>query len=121
MGTKIDEFIEGTPYPKNKVKGDLEAPKRLGECITQCTQHRQKLYGSVSRTMKFILPENYSAKCHAYEKDLDNLLKRFQDALSTTVLSEADGKDGAIVKLIASKRPAQGSEPTGAKMILEEL
>lgn len=121
MATIIDEFIEGIPYSKNKVKGDIEAPKRWSATIIRCTRHLPKLHGRVSMTVKFILPKDKYPSDHPHGTDLDNLLKRFQDALGETVLSETPGKDGAIVKLTASKRQARGGEPTGVNLILKEL
>jgi Holliday junction resolvase RusA-like endonuclease len=71
--------------------------------------------------VKFILPSDKYPKDHPHGSDLDNLLKPFLDAIGATVLSEAEGKDGAIVRLSVSKRKARGSEPTGARLVLNEL
>jgi Holliday junction resolvase RusA-like endonuclease len=52
--------------------------------------------------------------------DLDNLLKRLQDALNQTVLRSAPGKDGAVVSLIARKRPATDGEPIGVRLVIRD-
>jgi Holliday junction resolvase RusA-like endonuclease len=45
---------------------------------------------------------------------LDNLLKRFQDALNVTIFSEAKGKDSCIISLTATKVKVTSSEEAGA-------
>ena len=96
----------------------MEAPKRWNEAVEQATQHLPKVHGRVSMNVKFILPKDKYHKDHPYGTDLDNLLKRFLDAVGTTVLSETEGKDGAIVRLSVSKRKVRGNEKTGVRMIL---
>ena len=121
MTVHIDEFIEGIPYSKDKVKGDVQAPNRWSEEVKRATQHLPKVSGRVSMNMKFVLPADKYPLDHPYGPDLDNLLKRFLDALGCTVLSKAKGKDGAVVKLTVSKREARKGEATGVRMILNEL
>ena len=121
MKIHVDKFIEGIPYPKDKVKGDTEAPKRWSEAVEQATQHLPKVHGRVSMNVKFVLLKDQHPKDHPYGPDLDNLSKRFLDALCETVLSKVEGKDGAIVRLTVSKRKARKNELPGVRMILNEL
>ncbi|MFC1939914.1 RusA family crossover junction endodeoxyribonuclease [Chloroflexota bacterium] len=121
MKIHIDEFIEGIPYSKDKVRGDVEAPKRWSKTVEEATQHLPKVHGRVSINVSFILPKDKYPKDHPQGPDLDNLLKRFLDALCATVLSEAEGKDGAIVKLTVSKKQVRSAELSGVRMILNEL
>jgi hypothetical protein len=48
-----------------------------------------------------------------YGSDLDNLLKRFQDALNETIFSEAKGKDSCIISLTASKIKVSSAKEAG--------
>ena len=121
MTIRIDKFIEGIPYPKIKTRGDVQAPSRWSAAVKSATQYLPKVSGRVSMNVKFILPADKYPSDHPYGPDLDNLLKRFLDALGRTVLSKAEGKDGAVVKLTVSKRKAREGEATGVRMILNEL
>lgn len=118
---RIDVFIKGIPYSQQKVRGDREAADRWTQSIVQATKNLPKVKGPVSMNLKFVLPADKYPLDHPYGSDLDNLVKRFLDALGHTVLSKAEGKDGAIVRLSVSKRKASKGEPTGVRMILNEL
>lgn len=48
--------------------------------------------------------------------DLDNLLKRFCDALKETVLRGVLGKDGCVVQIEASKIKVESKELAGAQL-----
>jgi Holliday junction resolvase RusA-like endonuclease len=58
---------------------------------------------------------------HLYGNDLDNLVKRFCDALKTTVLADAPGQDGAIVMLEAAKARVDRPEEAGARFEIIEV
>ena len=118
---RIDEFIEGIPYSKYKTRGDTEAADTWTRVVRSKTRNLPKVKGRVSMNLKFVLPADKYPADHPYGPDLDNLLKRFLDALGHTVLSKAEGKDGAVVRLSVSKRKASKGEPTGVRMILNEL
>ena len=121
MGIDIDKFIEGIPYPKDKVMGDVQAAKKWTQVVQQATAGFPKVKGAVNMNLTFVLPENKYPTDHPYGPDLDNLVKRFFDALNTTVFSMVPGMDGAVVKLTVSKRKVRKGKPTGARMILNEL
>jgi len=121
MTIRIDKFIEGIPYPQSKVRGDIHAPGRWSEAVKSATQYLPKVSGRVSMNLKFILHEDMFPPDHPHGTDLDNLLKRFLDAIGTTVLSKAEGKDGAVVRLTVSKRKVRRGESTGVRMIVNEL
>jgi Holliday junction resolvase RusA-like endonuclease len=117
----IDVFIKGVPYCQSKVKGDLGAGKRWTQVVIQATQNLPKVKRPCSASIAFILPEDkYPADC-PYGPDLDNLLKRLFDALTNTIFSEIDSKDGSVIELIASKREASRGEPIGARVTVNEL
>jgi Holliday junction resolvase RusA-like endonuclease len=69
----------------------------------------------------FLLPASHFPADHPFGNDLDNLLKRFCDALQQTVLSHAPGKDGAIVCLEAAKAKVNSDEEAGAQFELIEI
>jgi Holliday junction resolvase RusA-like endonuclease len=50
--------------------------------------------------------------------DLDNLLKRFFDALQKTVFSEAPGGDGCVIEVRARKRKVPSSADAGADLTI---
>ena len=83
----LDMFIEGIPYSKSKVRGDLDAPKRWTQAVKHATRALPKVKGRASLNLTFVLPKDKYPKDHPYGPDLDNLLKRFLDAIGTTVLS----------------------------------
>ena len=121
MTVRIDEFIEGIPYSKDKVVGDIQAAERWTEVVKQTTVALPKVAGPVYMKLSFVLPKDKYPTDHPYGPDLDNLLKRLFDALNYTVLSEVEGNDGAIVRLSASKHKVRRGEQTGVRMILNEL
>jgi Holliday junction resolvase RusA-like endonuclease len=122
VGTvRIDVFIGGIPYSQKKVRGDREAADRWTQSIIQTTKNLPKVKGPVSMSLKFVLPADKYPLDHPYGPDLDNLVKRLLDALNMTVLANAPGMDGAVVRLLAKKRKASKSEQTGVRMILNEL
>ena len=55
----------------------------------------------------FMLPPDKYPLDHPYGSDLDNLLKRVQDALNRTIFSEVPGKDGCVVGLSVKKYKAK--------------
>lgn len=121
MILRIDEFIKGIPYSKDKVKGNVKAAEKWTHVVEHATKNLPKVKGRISMSVKFVLPADKYPADHPHGPDLDNLLKRFLDALGRTVLSKAEGKDGAVVKLTVSKRKAREGEATGVRMILNEL
>ena len=95
--------ISGIPYGKNKVQGDVKAPKRWSSAIIEQTRHSCKVREICILDVTFFLPENKFPKDLPYGSDLDNLLKRFLDALNETIFSEIKGKDSCVVELKAKK------------------
>lgn len=118
---RIDVFIEGIPYSQQKVRGDREAADRWTQSIIQATKNLPKVKGPVSMNLKFVLPADKYPLDHPYGSDLDNLVKRLLDALNMTIFANVPGKDGAVVRLTVSKRKVFKNEPTGVRMILNEL
>ncbi|MDO8577679.1 MAG: RusA family crossover junction endodeoxyribonuclease, partial [Dehalococcoidales bacterium] len=83
-----------------------DLPRTASECKVEIT---------------FVLPSNkYPTDC-PYGSDLDNLLKRFFDALNKTIFLDVAGKDGSVVELTAFKRKATDADPTGAYLNIREI
>jgi Holliday junction resolvase RusA-like endonuclease len=53
--------------------------------------------------------------------DLDNLLKRFFDALQETVFSEVPGRDGCVVEIRTRKVRVDSEAKAGADLEIQEL
>ena len=117
----IDLFIEGVPYGQLKGKGDVNAPARWTQAVKQATINLPKVEGPCFMIVVFVLPENKYPSDLPYGPDLDNLMKRLFDALNKTIFSEVPGGDSSVVQLMVSKRRALLDEPTGARIILNEL
>ena len=67
-----------------------------------------------------VSPEKFP-KDHPYGSDLDNLLKRFFDALIETVFLDAPGKDGIVVSIEATKVRVGHSGEAGADFEIIEI
>ncbi|MBI2857748.1 MAG: RusA family crossover junction endodeoxyribonuclease [Chloroflexi bacterium] len=117
----IDVFIEGVPYCQDKAKGNKDAAQRWTEAVRQQTSNLPRMKSACRAQVEFDLPADKYPTDHPNGPDLDNLLKRLFDALNSTVFSEAQGKDGCVVKLTARKRRVSETKPTGARIRLRQL
>ena len=117
---RAEVFVEGTPYPWHKVRGDIEGPDRWSAAIRQQTDRLPAVSGPCRLEVEFILPSDRFPRDHPYGTDLDNLLKRLLDALKSTILRTAPGLDGAVVELRASKVPATTDNKAGARILLTD-
>ena len=62
----------------------------------------------------FLLPPDKFPTDFPYGSDLDNLLKRFLDALNETIFSESKGKDSCIVSMHVTKTRVNSNDEAGA-------
>ncbi|HMB74704.1 MAG TPA: hypothetical protein VKQ06_14105 [Gammaproteobacteria bacterium] len=67
------------------------------------TKGLHKVTGPCLLRVTFRLPKEKFHDKNPFGTDLDNLLKRFLDALGETVFCEAPGKDACVVTLEATK------------------
>jgi len=111
----IRGFVKGIPYSKNKTRGDTAAPQVWSEAIINQTNDLDKIIGPCMLRITFLLPDNKFPDDLPYGSDLDNLLKRFCDALNKTILSEAPGKDSCILNIEASKARVINNSDAGAQ------
>jgi len=73
--------------------------------------------------MDFLLPPDLFQEGNIqnpHGPDLDNLAEPVLDALASTILQPTGG-DGAIVKLVVTKRPSRGRERPGVNITLKAL
>jgi Holliday junction resolvase RusA-like endonuclease len=106
--------ITGIPYSRNKNRGNMDAPIEWTKAIKQQTSDLPKISEACLLKVTFILPEDKFPKDFPYGPDLDNLLKRFLDALNETVFSGSRGKDSCIISITATKTRATKKEEAGA-------
>jgi Holliday junction resolvase RusA-like endonuclease len=116
-------FIEGIPYCRFKTRGNTEGRRTWTEKVRKTTMNLPKIKGPCCAEIEFCLPRDKYPNDYPSGPDLDNLLKPLLDALNTTVLSEAPGKDSCIVRLSATKNKVSGSgtDRFGARVKLVEL
>lgn len=114
----VDATIRGIPYPKTKAPPKAAAEQWSAQVVAQ-TRHLPHVKQPCAATITFYLPPSRFSADLPTGPDLDNLLKRFLDALNETVLLEAPGKDSCIVQMSASKvQVGSEDEGTGARVRL---
>ena len=95
--------IPGVPYPHTKVTGNVEGGKKWTATIVEKTAKFPKINGPCLVRVTFKLSRDKFHDGSPFGTDLDNLLKRFLDALGQTVFSDAPGKDACVVAIEAAK------------------
>jgi Holliday junction resolvase RusA-like endonuclease len=115
----IYKKISGVPYSKKKTKGQLQAPQHWTDAIIQQTKDLPKVQEACILKVTFLLPPDKFPTDLPYGPDLDNLQKRFLDALNETVFKDTPGHDSCIISLSAIKTKVESQEEAGA--ILEIL
>jgi Holliday junction resolvase RusA-like endonuclease len=117
----VSQFVRGVPYGQDKVRGDTKAPAAWTERVVTQTRELPRISGPCVLKVTFYLPGDKFPPDHPFGNDLDNLVKRFCDALKTTVLADAPGQDGAIVMLEAAKARVDRPEDAGARFEIIEV
>lgn len=115
----INHKISGIPYGRNKNRGDIEAPKKWTQAIIDQTKDLPKITEACILRVTFLLPPNKFPKDLPYGSDLDNLMKRFSDALNETIFSDTEGKDSCIIQMSIMKTKVDSEAEAGA--LLEVL
>ena len=114
--------IRGVPFGQDKPRGDLSGPPLWTREVVAQTRNLPKEVRPCILRVTFLLPPSKFPKDHPYGNDLDNLLKRFCDAIKQTVLSDAPGTDGAILAIEATKtRFVDSLAEAGAELEIIEL
>ncbi|MFA6411570.1 MAG: hypothetical protein WCW53_02665 [Syntrophales bacterium] len=99
----IRETIKGIPYSRNRSRGKPHAAQEWTDEVIRQTANITKVKDACLFRITFKLPPDKFPTDYPYGPDLDNLLKRFLDALSKTVFSESRGKDSCIIALEVMK------------------
>jgi Holliday junction resolvase RusA-like endonuclease len=115
----INQKISGIPYGRNKNRGNIEAPKKWTQAIIEQTENLQKVTEACILRVTFLLPPNKFPKDLPYGPDIDNLMKRFSDALNKTIFSNTEGKDSCIIEMGVMKTKVDSENEAGA--LLEAL
>ena len=105
--------VRGVPYPQLKATGNVDARLEWTDKVIEKTSGLRKVVGPCLLRVTFKLPSNKFNGKNPYGTDLDNLLKRFLDALSKTVFADAPGQDACVVSLEASKVHVQNPNEAG--------
>lgn len=105
--------IRGVPYPKTKSTGNVAGGQKWTQAIVDRTKGYKKVTGPCLLRVTFRLPKDKFHDGNPFGTDLDNLLKRFLDALSQTVFCEAPGTDACAVSLEATKVLVTNTQEAG--------
>ena len=111
--------IAGVPYGQDKTRGDTKAPRRWTTAVIEQKRNLPKISEACLLKVTFILPSDKFPPDYPFGSDLDNLLKRFMDALNSTIFSETKGKDSCVIQITAMKTRAETNSEAGA--LLEVL
>ena len=113
--------IRGIPYAQRKTWGRVNGCAEWTRAVIHQTQNLRLVTGACRLRVTFRLPPDKYPADHPYGMDLDNLLKRFFDALQQTVFQHAPGKDGCVTELEARKERVESVEDAGAALEIHEL
>ena len=90
-------------WTKAVIKQTADLPLIIRPCLMRVT---------------FLLPPSKFATGRPFGNDLDNLLKRFCDALVKTVFRNAKAQDGLVMSLEATKTRVESDAEAGAELEL---
>jgi Holliday junction resolvase RusA-like endonuclease len=110
----LRKHIIGVPYSQSKPRGDRQAPDAWSQAVIEQTKDLPLVKGPCLLRVTFLLPPDKFPSDHPYGSDLDNLLKRFCDALVQTIFREAPGGDGCILSMEVTKTKVDSREAAGA-------
>lgn len=108
--------IMGIPYAQAKSRGRLDGCAEWSKAVRSQTAHLEPVAGRCRVRVVFRLPPSKFPTDHPYGMDLDNLLKRFFDALQETVFRRVPGGDGCVIELEAKKIPVASDAEAGADL-----
>jgi Holliday junction resolvase RusA-like endonuclease len=112
----INHLIKGVPYSRNKSRGNLGAADQWSEQVKLQTASLPRVKEACALKVTFLLPPDKFPKDFPYGPDLDNLLKRFMDALNDTVFADTPGGDSCVVMLTVMKTKVSSSDAAGAHL-----
>jgi hypothetical protein len=110
----IKASIKGVPYPKNKPRGNKAAPEKWTQAVIEQTSNLPKIMGACLLRLTYCIPRaNVPDDC-PFGADLDNLNKRFLDALGKTVFVDAPGNDSCVIAMEVTKVIVESVSEAGA-------
>jgi Holliday junction resolvase RusA-like endonuclease len=110
----IRKFIKGVPYSQNKKRGNTSAPDKWTSDIIKQTSSLPQVKDACVLKVTFLLPPNKYPADLPFGSDLDNLMKRFMDALNETVFAKTKGKDSCVLAIYAMKAKVGSEKQAGA-------
>ena len=108
--------IRGIPYAQLKSRGRKDGCAEWTAAIIEQTRMLRSVTGACRVDVTFMLPPSKYPSDHPFGMDLDNLLKRFFDALQQTVFRDAPGKDGCVTEVYARKKRVSSDSLAGARL-----
>jgi len=114
--TYINIRIAGVPYAKVKTTGNKAGPKAWTTAVQAQTKDLPTVDGPCMIRVTFLLPPDKFAKDYPFGPDIDNYLKRFQDAIKETIFRNAPGGDSCIMHIEASKVRVDSPAEAGAHL-----
>lgn len=108
--------IYGVPYAQLKSRGRVSGCTEWTNAVIRQTAMLPPVLGACRVRVSFLLPPDKYPADHPYGMDLDNLIKRFLDALQETVFRLAPGRDGCVTELEARKVKVMSADEAGAEL-----
>lgn len=112
----INHLIRGVPYSRNKSRGNIGAADTWSEQVRAQTQDLPRVKEACALKVTFLLPPDKFPTDFPHGPDLDNLLKRFMDALNSTIFSATPGGDSCVVMLTVMKTRVTSIGEAGAHL-----
>ena len=94
----------------------MDAPKEWTQAIIDQTKNLPQIPDACILRVTFLLPPDKFPSDLRFGPDLDNLLKRFLDALGKTCFARSLGGDSCVISLHASKAYVESKEEAGAAL-----
>lgn len=113
----IRRKIVGIPYSHTYV-GKNRAAVAWTKAVVDQTADLPLIIRPCLMRVTFLLPPSKFANARPFGNDLDNLLKRFCDALVKTVFRNAKAQDGIVMSLEATKTRVESDAEAGAELEL---
>jgi Holliday junction resolvase RusA-like endonuclease len=120
-GPPISVRIHGIPYAQAKTTGRKDGCAEWTEAVKSQTRHLRPVAGACRVRVVFFLPPDKYPTDYPHGMDLDNLLKRFFDALNETVFQSIPGKDSCVTELDARKVRVAATAEAGAELEIHEI
>lgn len=108
--------ISGVPYSRNKSRGDVGAADVWSAEVRKQTADLPKVKEACAMKVTFLLPPDKYPSDFPHGPDLDNLLKRFMDALNHTVFDGTAGGDSCVVMLTVMKTKVASKLESGVHL-----